>query len=1790
MTSSLTSGGHYPDRHPAYNIYDLSPNIVSSFNNYSKSWLMHAYNIRAISGDDLIIEVSGNNRIIFQENDHSYNLCDLTGFKVLNKNLTATDANVRIPISYNNYSFADPTSLLTSLTLNGSYVDLTGAGYTLKYAPSTINSKVHVRAKINYKSSAGTEQLITFRLMRDISGGSTGGILMTDSSLGSITGVTSHGIYNLEYLDSPGTEEDVRYYLKFRIEAADSDIVVSSGVLGYNDENQNFFSAQEIYIPGTYQYTPKDCACEQLTSFQETLVVAGGSGTNTLVYSLNNGEGWIGLGSGVITNTCNDIVWSSENEKFIGVGSGANTIVYSSREGNEWRDVSLSTSIFSTAGNGVTWSGFRYVAVGEGTNSIAHSGDGLYWRAVPSSTSIFSTRGNKVAYGNNRFIAVGEGTNTIAYSDDGMNWVGLGNSIFSTAGYSIIWNGERWVAGGEGTNTLAISNDNGYSWIGLGIVPFSTKVMGLATNDISMVAVGSGLGGGATTIAYSSNNGLSWTQATSVFASSSTGTSVSWIGDRFIATSNDTTHTTAYSYDAINWTGLGNSELSTIANAVSTNKSYENILDNYRLFSIDVSLRHLDLSGKLVCKSTVGINTDSPVVTLDISSNDALKIPVGNDNQRPLPAELGSIRYNNEIHTYEGFGSGGAWGSLGGVKDVDGDTYILAETSAGDDNDDLEFYTAGIKYMTIEGSGNIIIGRDLSNMFTISGETGNTFIGGDASLNKDLYLGGTLYTEKNFIIDPKGHNDNTGLVIIRGGLQIDGSSTIINSSVLDVGDHKILLSSTSTNQSQTDGAGIEVSNNKLFVYNYDNDYWSTNIGLNVSGILIVEDDVSLYKAVDISGKFNINGDTSLNAPVDINNKFNVNGDSSLNGSVDISNKLVVNGNVSLNSSVDISNKLVVNGDSSLNGSVDISNKLVVNGDSSFNGDVDISGTLKADNILFGEILKGIGRFILIDACGNLVDSSFISFDGSNLIIDTSSSIQVPVGTSGERPFPSKQGQIRYNIDDSTFEGYDGSSWGSLGGVKDVNGNTYILAETSAGADNDELEFYTAGTKYMTIDGCGNIIVGSNMFTISAETGYTFIAGDISMNNNVDISGNLTVSGDTILSNAYISDLSNSCIVFTGENGKLIDSSFLTFDSSFNLVIDTSSSIQIPVGTSGERPFPSKQGQIRYNIDDSTFEGYDGSSWGSLGGNDVIAAVYASAYLTTDIDPIVHDTSICINNWTVTSQSSADLIKTGNNDDASNPDGYFEAPRAGTYKVKISGVAVNGTSNKLLEVIMYLYKNTGSGYSLYSQNSFSRTIGIINKTYAVIEAVIDLNIYDKVIAKCLGKTTDNTSWKLLGYDSTDGISTSMSVYSIDNGATIIGNVIINAVYASAYLETNELNNNLTCQNNFDNVIRGWKITNESSPGSIKTGNDDDASNPDGYFKAPRSGTYQIKLSGIAINGATNRLSELIMYLYKDTGSGYTLYSQNIYSLGAGIMNKTYTTIDSVIQLNHNDKVIVKCRGKTSDGNNFNLLGYDSTDGIGTHIFIYSVDNGDTQLPVVDSDISFVASADISGNLTIANAFTLPTTAGSSGQIMTYPSSGKKLEWTTPNSNIYGGAGCKNQTSIINSSNDEYNLEYVLWEHTGCTGVELANDTTSGSGTSANGITLSTRDAMVEIKWKIHIMATSPSFLYCKCKLKLGRKNTNWTNAITLDQDEHHLLAAHPNHKMTFGGSYIVYMEKGDYVFLTVNNQNNQSVDIMIDTLADGGGNNVSEPGGVGGNGRNGSTGFNHMTYLYIKNID
>jgi len=68
-------------------------------------------------------------------------------------------------------------------------------------------------------------------------------------------------------------------------------------------------------------------------------------------------------------------------------------------------------------------------------------------------------------------------------------------------------------------------------------------------------------------------------------------------------------------------------------------------------------------------------------------------------------------------------------------------------------------------------------------------------------------------------------------------------------------------------------------------------------------------------------------------------------------------------------------------------------------------------------------------------------------------------LQVPSGTTAQRPYTPAVGMVRYNSTQSTFEGYSSGAWSSLGGVKSVDGYTYIQAETSAGASNGDLDFY-----------------------------------------------------------------------------------------------------------------------------------------------------------------------------------------------------------------------------------------------------------------------------------------------------------------------------------------------------------------------------------------------------------------------------------------------------------------------------------------------------------------------------------------------------------------------------------------------------------------------------------------------------------------------------------------------------------------------------------------------------------
>ena len=123
-----------------------------------------------------------------------------------------------------------------------------------------------------------------------------------------------------------------------------------------------------------------------------------------------------------------------------------------------------------------------------------------------------------------------------------------------------------------------------------------------------------------------------------------------------------------------------------------------------------------------------------------------LKIPAGTNAQRPGSAnvQLGMIRYNSDISSYEGYGAGSAWSSLGGVKSVDGYATITAEASAGAGDDVLRFYSGstGSKVQVAWASaGNISI---LPTTVSTSSTTGALQVAGGVGIAGAAYVGGVL--------------------------------------------------------------------------------------------------------------------------------------------------------------------------------------------------------------------------------------------------------------------------------------------------------------------------------------------------------------------------------------------------------------------------------------------------------------------------------------------------------------------------------------------------------------------------------------------------------------------------------------------------------------------------------------------------------------------------------------------------------------------------------------------------------------------------------------------------------------------------------------------------------------------------------------------------------------------------------------------------------------------------------------------------------------------------------------
>ena len=443
---------------------------------------------------------------------------------------------------------------------------------------------------------------------------------------------------------------------------------------------------------------------------------------------------------------------------WVAVGQGTNTIAYSN-DGINWIGINGPFGVGDHyQGNAVAWNGQIWVAVGSGDNTIAWSDDGKTWTAASTNPFTSSTILNNVACNGQRWVAVGADPNEsnckLAWSDDGKNWYQSTNNPFTTTGYpfGIAWNGQIWVLVGSigtGNNTIYWSFD-GKTWYQSTNNPFTSSGNGVAWNGQIWVAVGSG----TNTIAYS-NDGINWTAVTTNPFTSSI-SDIAWNGNLWVIVGSEN-YTFAWSIDGKNWTASNNNPF-TLGRGVAFNSARQNTItfvpppitvaggfnDGNKIgYSSDGISWSESSSGNTVFAGTA----DNGVY--DVATNGTVWVAGGLSTSNSLGYSLNGKDWIGLGNTVFGTCWGAAWNGTIWVA-VGSGTNVIAWS-----NDGIGWTGLGTGYFTPTGTG-----------FGVA-SNGNTWVAVGQGTNKIIYSydgNGTWYNSTN-------GNDifNTGWCIASNG-------------------------------------------------------------------------------------------------------------------------------------------------------------------------------------------------------------------------------------------------------------------------------------------------------------------------------------------------------------------------------------------------------------------------------------------------------------------------------------------------------------------------------------------------------------------------------------------------------------------------------------------------------------------------------------------------------------------------------------------------------------------------------------------------------------------------------------------------------------------------------------------------------------------------------------------------------------------------------------------------------------------------------------------------------------
>lgn len=225
-------------------------------------------------------------------------------------------------------------------------------------------------------------------------------------------------------------------------------------------------------------------------------------------------------------------------------------------------------------------------------------------------------------------------------------------------------------------------------------------------------------------------------------------------------------------------------------------------------------------AGTLYIDSTnnrVGVANTSPATALDVTGTiTADNIKLG-DNQR---VQIGDDQ-DFELYTDGSNSYILATGGSGSLK-------ARADSFSFQDSSNINMIQAS------SSTGQVTLYYNTGSTSTPVLRTEATGINVPGNITTTGYIAGPA----TFTIDPAAVGDNTGTVVIAGNLQVDGTTTTINSTTVNVDDLNIQLATGAANAAAANGAGITVDGaSATITYDGTNDEWDFNKDVNVTGTL-----------------------------------------------------------------------------------------------------------------------------------------------------------------------------------------------------------------------------------------------------------------------------------------------------------------------------------------------------------------------------------------------------------------------------------------------------------------------------------------------------------------------------------------------------------------------------------------------------------------------------------------------------------------------------------------------------------------------------------------------------------------------------------------------------------------------------------------------------------------------------------------------------------------------------------------------------------------------------------------